>query len=289
MLSREDLAIPLDDAGSGVGQILGIIYLLVVSINPRVIIIDEISNFLYAAAARKLLEVFSQYPDHQYLVSTHSADLLGHRSVERIFHVQIKDSQTSVDLVDKTDLISIRDLMLEIGASISELYGAERILWVEGPTEERGFRDILKSFFDISLVDCVLVGVFHTGDFEQKKNLQKRLIFNVYKKLSEAHALLPKSIGFIFDREGRSDAEIEDLKRESKGAAHVLPHRLYENYLIVPEAILALLKCGQEKSVAEGEDWNGEINLNDIVAWLDNNKDHKNYKASDISDSDYLT
>ena len=157
--------------------------------------------------------------DHyQYLVSTHSADLLGHRAVERIYHVQLRDGQTQVDLLDKNDVDAMRLLMLEMGASISELYGAERILWVEGPTEERGFKDILKAFYDMSSVDCVLVGVHHTGDFEQKKSGQKRLIFNVYRKLSEAHSLLPKSNGFDFEREGRSKTEIRDLEHIGRTA-----------------------------------------------------------------------
>jgi len=286
---REDLATPLDDAGSGVGQVLGILYLLVTSSDPRVIVIDEISNFLYPAAARKLLEVFAQYPQHQYLVSTHSADLLGHRAVERIYHVQLQDGQTQVDLLDKNDVDAMRLLLLEIGASISELYGAERILWVEGPTEERGFKDILKAFYNMSLVDCVLVGVHHTGDFEQKKGGQKRLIFNVYRKLSEAHSLLPKSIGFVFDREGRTEREIQDLERESGGTAHVLERRLYENYLLDPEAIHALLEHERQKSLEDGSDWTTPVTSEQVETWLSTHHGDKSYQASASATSSFLS
>jgi predicted ATPase len=64
---RLDLAVPLAKCGTGVGQLLAIFYVIVTADQPRVIIIDEPQSFLHPGAVRKLLEVLSEYPYHQFI------------------------------------------------------------------------------------------------------------------------------------------------------------------------------------------------------------------------------
>jgi hypothetical protein len=49
--------------------------------------------------------------------------------------------------------------------------------------------------------------------------------------------ILPPNLGFIFDREARSDQEREDLEQHSGGRATLMKRRMYENYLLNPHAI----------------------------------------------------
>src|SRR5437773_2484526 len=52
---RDDLAIPLLQCGTGVGQVLAILYVAEVSEQPRTIIIDEPGSFLHPGASRALI------------------------------------------------------------------------------------------------------------------------------------------------------------------------------------------------------------------------------------------
>ena len=69
---REDLALPLSTCGTGVGQVLAILYIAVTESSPRTIIIDEPQSFLHPGAVRKLLDVLRGFPQHQYVITTHS-------------------------------------------------------------------------------------------------------------------------------------------------------------------------------------------------------------------------
>lgn len=66
---REDLAVRLVDSGTGVGQTLGILTVVVAS-EPSTIVIDEPQSFLHPGAIRRLFDVLRCYPQHQYVVVT---------------------------------------------------------------------------------------------------------------------------------------------------------------------------------------------------------------------------
>jgi predicted ATPase len=74
---REDLAVPLSDSGTGIGQVLAMLYVVVTSSLPKIIIIDEPQSFLHPGAFRKLLEILRGYPQHQYIITTHAPIAVG--------------------------------------------------------------------------------------------------------------------------------------------------------------------------------------------------------------------
>jgi len=74
--NREDLFVGLENSGSGVGQVLAILYVLLTSSDPRTIIIDEPNSFLHPGAVRRLLEVMKEHDRHQFIISTHSPDVI---------------------------------------------------------------------------------------------------------------------------------------------------------------------------------------------------------------------
>jgi AAA domain, putative AbiEii toxin, Type IV TA system/AAA domain len=73
---REDLALPLNQCGSGVGQVLAILYVVMTAQTPQTIVIDEPQSFLHPGAVRKLMEVLRRYPIHQYILATHSPTVI---------------------------------------------------------------------------------------------------------------------------------------------------------------------------------------------------------------------
>lgn len=87
------------------------------------------------------------------------------------------------------------------------------------------------------------------------------------------------SIGFILDREGRSDTKREELKKESDGLMFFLPRRMYENYLLNPKAIACVIsKVGYRES---------PVDLEAIQQWLVENRWNKAYFQKDIPEHEY--
>ena len=236
---REDLAIPLQESGTGVGQVLAILY-VAMTVKNGVIVIDEPNSFLHPGAAKNLIQILRQYDQHQYILATHSADLIATAKPEIVHLVKWENGESKVERIDSRKVDHLRDILLEIGVSFSDLFGYDRAIWVEGPTEEICFPLILEKLLNRVELGLIFVAVRNTGDFEKKRD-RKKLIWEIYEKLSSGALLLPNAVSFSFDREDRTEQDIDDLRRQSKGRAHFISRLTYENYLLIPEAITALV------------------------------------------------
>jgi AAA15 family ATPase/GTPase len=240
---RQDLVVPLAESGTGLGQVLAILYVVLTSDISKVIIIDEPNSFLHPGAARKLIEILKEHPQHQFIISTHSPSTIAAANPKTINIVRTENAESKIECVDVTETKKQHLYLAEIGAKLSDVFGADNILWVEGKTEEICFPKIAEASKDFSLMGSVIIGVKNTGDF-QSKNAE--LIFQIYDKLSKGKGLLPAAVGFIFDKEEHTDLEIEDLKRRSRGSVSFINRMMYENYLLNPNAIYNILSNIEE-------------------------------------------
>ncbi len=97
---REDLAIPLSESGTGVGQVLAILYVVLTSDFPRTIIKDEPQSFLHSGAARKLIEILKRYSLHQFIISTHSPTVIAAANPATITLIRQEDTESVCELLD---------------------------------------------------------------------------------------------------------------------------------------------------------------------------------------------
>lgn len=265
---RSDLALPLQESGTAIGQVLSILYVAINSENPRPIIIDEPQSFLHPSALRKLMEILSQeLSKHQYIVTTHSPLLISASNTSNIILLQKQENFTTAKTINYKEKEESQILLSDVGARLSDVFGADSILWVEGATEEKVFPLILKSVLERSLMGISILGVLNVGDLEGK---HKELIIRIYKKLSEGQALIPPAIGFILDKEDRTQSEQEDITREGKGKVYFLPKRMYENYLIHSSAIIDIVNKLEMFSEQP-------IEKNEIEDWIKNNFQKNSY------------
>lgn len=234
---RADLAVPLNECGSGVGQVLAILYIVMTSDLPQVIVVDEPQSFLHPGAIRKLIDVLKQYPKHQYIFATHSPTVITASDPATLTMVRAVEGASSLEVMDSQDARHLQIYLSEIGARLSDVFGADNILWVEGQTEEECFPLILRKIARRSLMGRAIVGIRQTGDLQGR---DKAKVLEMYRKISESKTLLPKAIAFVFDQECLSDKQKEDLKRSGSGLVHFLPRRMFENYLLDAEAIAAV-------------------------------------------------
>jgi hypothetical protein len=236
---REDLVVPLSQSGTGIGQVLAALYVIVTSDTPRTIIIDEPNTFLHPGALRALLEIMANAPlPHQYIMTTHAPDVIGMRQPTTVYMTRWDQEQTRVEGMASGVVADTRRSLLEVGARLSDLTGFDRVLWVEGPTEQECLPRVLRQFHGTSLSGTAIIAVRNTGDFERRSS---KLAWGVYERLTSANALLPTTIAFCFDREGRTTTDMDDLVRQSGGLVTFLPRRCYENYLLHAAAITAVL------------------------------------------------
>jgi hypothetical protein len=249
---REDLAIELNEAGTGIGQVLAMLYVVFNSVEPRTIIIDEPQSFLHPGAIKKLIEILQAFPQHQYFISTHSPDIITTARPSTVTSLEYEGGVTTAKALDMTQTGELRDVLNAIGVRFGDIFFADSILWVEGPTEAMAFPKILRLSerhdFRISILPLV-----NTGDLRSRKYSRKhaKLVFEIYNKLSGAHALAPPVVGVILDREDTKSQEMKELQRLGDGLLEFLPRRMFENYLLDPEAISAVANAQENFSTSE--------------------------------------
>jgi len=265
---REDLAFPMSEYGTGTGQVLAILYAVLASPEPRQIVIDEPQSYLHPGAVKKLIEILKEFPQHQYFIATHSAEIISATNPSTIVKLRFEDGETKASMMNSQDIKEQRSLLAELGVSLSDVFGADSILWVEGPTEELCFPLVLDKLEPKLLKGTKIISIKNTGDLLGKKARFADVMFDLYKRLSGGNNLYPPAVGFVFDRECLSEQEQENLKRRKPHQIEFLKRRMYENYLLHPDAIAAVLNredAGREQPLASVA----------VQEWLDTNKSNK--------------
>lgn len=257
---RVEWAVPLSESGTGIGQVLAILYIVLTARFPKTIIIDEPQSFLHPGAVRELFEILgsSEFEKHQYIVTTHSPLVITACDPQNIIQISKIGAESHVEVFDKSDRRKLSEFLVEVGAKLSDVFGADNILWVEGPTEEICFPLILSKLSESPLLGAAIIGVKNTGDFSKKYKYIDKLIA-MHTKLSETPNLLPQALGFLFDAEDLSDQNVEDYEKLS---VYIIPRRMYENYLLNSRAIAFVLSALTDESV----------NPDEIEAWLQANQ-----------------
>jgi hypothetical protein len=220
--------------------------------SPRTILIDEPQSFLHPGAVRKLVEFLKRYPQHQYIITTHSPEVVSVANPQTLLLLRKENTETVVEQRDSTDVQSQKLLLLEVGARLSDVFGADNILWVEGATEEQCFPFIVENIHRIlkkvqrkPLQGTKIVSLVSTGDLTKHSDL----VLQIYSRLSMAGGLIPPAIGIILDGEERTKEQKDSLTKRMKqltekglaqGKVDFLPRRMYENYLLIPTAIAAI-------------------------------------------------
>lgn len=272
---RDDLAINIQQSGTGISQVLAILYVVITSETPKIIVIDEPQSFLHPGAIRKLFEILrTDFSQHQYIITTHSPIAITSCNPQTILLVRKEGFESKIDVIDPKKNSDMKLYLEELGASLSDVFGADKVLWVEGDTEKNCFPIIIEKLVKKPLYGVTIASVRHTGDFDKKDS---HLTIEIYKRLTESNSLLPPALAFIFDKEKRSEKDIEDLVRQGKldgkETIFFIDKMMFENYLLNPKAIHHLInsidgfnddKIGLEKIQNWMEIYNKENSKNGV-------------------------
>lgn len=271
---RPELSSGLDSCGTGISQAVAILT-VAMTFDNATIIIDEISSFLHPAAAKSLLRILqTEYSRHQFIISTHSPDVLASCTPSKVYLVRKIGFESKLEQVDLDHLENLRMVATQIGVSMSDVFAAEHIIWVEGPTEELCFPYIHAAFHEALPKGVLFTPVVATGDFAIK-GPRKDLVLEIYQRLSQSAAPLVRSVMFGFDSEVLTASERKDLTKQAGGRLLFLPARNLECFLLDSEAIARFL-------VDRVPDLASSISPNSVSKWIEEHGGDSKYGAKDL-------
>jgi predicted ATPase len=234
---RDDLSIPILRMGTGIGNVIAMLYVVLTSRQPQVIAIDEPNSFLHPRALRELLHILTtEGKQHQLILTAHSPDVLTAVKPNLITMFGFDGASTTVQQVDAKNISTLRYELADLGIRMTDLHGRDRVLWVEGQTEELVMPELLRLFCPEIAAGTAVLRVEHTGTFE-KKGVDPSEVAKLYHRLTGASALVPPMIAILLDGESRTEAERNQLEQKSNGVLRFLDRIMLENYILFPEAI----------------------------------------------------
>lgn len=244
---RDDLAIAMSRMGSGIGNVIAMFYVVMTSREPQVIAIDEPNAFLHPKALRELLAILeAEGKQHQFILTGHSADVLTAVNPRSISLLEFDGVATVVRQSGPRDLHSLRSGLAELGIRMTDLHAKDRVLWVEGQTEELVMPELLRWACPEIAAGTSVLRVERTGTFD-KRSIEPEEVANIYARLSSSSALVPPMVFILLDGESRPLDRRSQIEASSKGTLRFLDRRMLENYLLHPSAVVAsLLEQGLE-------------------------------------------
>jgi hypothetical protein len=200
--------------------------------------------------------VLREFSHHQYVIATHAPEVIAEAGPCPVIRVDWANGASKCTVFPERTTEVSRQLLTDVGARLSDVFGFDQVLWVEGPSDRDCFTAILESRNE-KVPGLAVLPVRDTGNFERRRAGD---IVAIYRQASMGSALLPPTIGFLLDREGRTDKEIEQVTAETKGAVSFLDRRMLENYLLNPLSIsdvinADLYKDANPTSVTMVEEW----------------------------------
>jgi predicted ATPase len=240
-IKRGDLAVPINQVGTGVGNALAMLYVALTAQTQRFILLEEPNSFLHPRALRELLAILAEIGSkHQFFVTTHSSDVLRTIKASTVTLLEHDGCQTTVKQTSGNELHKFQAGLVDLGIRLTDLHGCDKVLWVEGETEEAIFPLLLRHYFRALAQGIAVLPLHATGDFEAKKYEPKK-VAAIYKKLSQGSFLAPPMVAIALDKERRTDSEVKQVEADCAGIVYFLPRTMLEDYLLSPRAIAAVM------------------------------------------------
>ena len=117
----KELAVSVSESGTGIGQVLAILAVVVMAgSRPRTIIIDEPQSFLHPGALRTLVEILAEHDQHQFIIATHSPIVITAAVPAQILKTVRNGPVTAIQQIDLEKNEHLRAFLRDVGARLSE-------------------------------------------------------------------------------------------------------------------------------------------------------------------------
>jgi hypothetical protein len=175
-MDRSEWGFPLDNSGTGVAQVLSILTVMM-TLEEATIVIAEINSFLHPSAAKSLLSIIqTYYSHHQYLISTHSPEIISNADADCIHLIRRQGFDSHVIKMNLGDVRQLVELVEHLGIAMTDVFAADHVIWVDGPTEELCLRYLFEVGIGPIPHGVVLSSVVSTGEFILKDNRRELVL-----------------------------------------------------------------------------------------------------------------
>ena len=224
--------IPLRLCGTGLEQMLALAIGVLTARGPQLVLIDEPQAYLHPHAERSMLRLFDEHPEHQFIIATHSHTLLRSQPLTQARLLSLEDGRTRVAHIQDE-----QQVLGELGISAADLWLVDRLLWVEGPTEERVFK--LLAAEALSAADRSTMGIRRMPEASRfaGSTREAQAAYDFCAEVAKVIAPLAVQMLFVFDADEKSADFGERIQKASHDRAEFLPVRELENLFLEPELL----------------------------------------------------
>jgi len=213
--------------GSGIKEALRLMLNIELD-EPNIMLIEEPEVHLHPALETSVMRYLKRRSESaQLFLTTHSTNFIDSGEYSSIFFVR-KTASTSSLLLTTDQAADV--LPEELGLRPSSLFMYEKLVFVEGPSDE----DVIREW--ATTIQCNLsranVGFIVLGGSRNIKHFAAR-------KTTEFLQRRGVELWFVLDRDERSDANLPELQRQfGEGCRlRILPVREIENFLVTPGSL----------------------------------------------------
>lgn len=273
----EETPIPLSNCGSGFTHVLLLLCVLFTK-RKSVVLFDEPHVFLHPSAEKAIYDLINETDEHQYLLTTHSPILINYPFDKDIFLVE-KEGGSSVF----SQLKSMQEILTDIGVNNSDFALSDKVLFVEGETEEKVFPLILSHFGMKQLgYNYRILRMNGTGNEFSKKSAMtrhKEKLDLILKGVSES----PIPYKIVIDRDEKNEDKLREIKEKYGENVMILERREIENYFLESYTDISILINSESKEEVIGPDDVRE-KICDILAEVDDKKLYPRSSETPIND-----
>jgi len=213
--------------GSGIREALRLI-LDYEFAHPSILLVEEPETHLHPALETSMMRYLKQISAScQVFITTHSTNFLDTAEMRNVYLVS-KDTFTQVQLLNLADAET--QIPRELGIRLSSLFMFDRLVFVEGGSDEEIIRE-WATILDVNLGQAN-VGFIAMGGVRNFAHFAAETTLSFLTKRRV-------QVWFIIDRDERDDSDIARMQQILGGKASIraLAKREIENYLISPQAI----------------------------------------------------
>jgi predicted ATP-dependent endonuclease of OLD family len=200
---------------------------------PNILLVEEPEIHLHPALETSMMRYLKAIGQEcQIFITTHSTNFLDTAEMRNVYLASRNDS-TIVQLINVEE--AEQSIPRELGIRLSSLFMFDRLVFVEGPTDE----DVIREWASISKINLAQasIGFVPMGGVRNFTHFATEATINFLSKRRVA-------MFFLLDRDEREEAEVQRLSAQlgDKAKLIVLNKRELENYLLSPRAIAKFIE-----------------------------------------------
>lgn len=239
-----DEPIPLYSCGSGFTHVL-ILLSILYSGQDRIVLFDEPHVFLHPSAEKAVYDLINETEYHQYFLTTHSPILINYPFNKKVFLVKKEAGNSYV-----AEFNELQEILKDIGINNSDLAFSDKVLFVEGKTEEYVIPRILSHFGMRQIgYNYRVLDMNGTSNHFSKKSAMEGYRKNLDLILNGiSNSPIPYKI--LIDKDEKQEGTINQIKEQYGDKVLILERREFENYF---------LDCYEEISIVINTSLNSQV------------------------------